>query len=71
MLWSGCFFFAKIRILTKVSHMCILFLKPNCFGGFHTDVMDESINAKIQLAAIKNRGACDFDFFLCRVTIIL
>ena len=37
------------------------------FEGFHTNAVAESTNAKIQLAAIKNRGSRDLDFFLYRV----
>jgi hypothetical protein len=39
----------------------------NYFDGFHTNAIAESTNAKIQLAAIKNRGSRDLDFFLYRV----
>ena len=39
----------------------------NYFDGFRTNAIAESTNAKIQLAAIKNRGSRDLDFFLYRV----
>ena len=39
----------------------------NYFDGFHTNAIAESTNAQIQLAAIKNRGSRDLDFFLYRV----
>lgn len=39
----------------------------NYFDGFHTNAIAESTNAKIQIAAIKNRGSRDRDFFLYRL----
>lgn len=39
----------------------------NYFDGYHTNAIAESTNAKIQLAAIKNRGSRDTDFFLYRI----
>lgn len=39
----------------------------NYFDGFHTNAIAESTNAQIQLAAIKNRGSRDLDYFLYRV----
>ena len=39
----------------------------NYFDGLRTNAIAESINAKIQIAIIKNRGSRDLDFFLYRV----
>ncbi|MBQ6069354.1 MAG: transposase, partial [Bacteroidales bacterium] len=39
----------------------------NYFDGYRTNAIAESINAKIQLATIKNRGSRDLDFFLYRI----
>ena len=39
----------------------------NYFDGYRTNAIAESTNARIQLAAIKNRGSRDLDFFLYRI----
>ena len=39
----------------------------NYFVGHNTNAIAESTNAKIQMAAIKNRGARDLDFFFFRL----
>lgn len=39
----------------------------NYFVGHNTNAIAESTNAKIQIAAIKNRGARDIDFFFFRL----
>ena len=40
----------------------------NYFVGHHTNAIAESTNAQIQIAAIKNRGARDSDFFFYRIS---
>lgn len=40
----------------------------NYFVGHHTNAIAESTNAKIQMAAIKNRGARDSDLFFFRLS---